>query len=229
MISNKYIRLVLSISIILFLGSVQAASISGQGSWETTLLARDLDGNNLTAEAYYDTEFNITWLADANIYTQLSAYETSGELTWTSATSLTNFYGTDGWRLPITYGEGLVAGYGPVDPASELSHLYYDVLGNASGALTNTGPFSNIQPSIYYSSTLYYTDGNPGIYAYCFVFSIGRQGLCDVGSNQHYAWYVKDDDIGAAVVPTPATFWLLGSGLITLISFAKRNKCRINL
>src|SRR3989344_215147 len=43
-----------------------AASVSGQGTWETTLQGRDLDGNLSTAEAYYDTALNITWLANAN-------------------------------------------------------------------------------------------------------------------------------------------------------------------
>jgi hypothetical protein len=43
-----------------------AAGISGQGTWETTLLPRDLDGNPATLEAYYDTDLNVTWLADAN-------------------------------------------------------------------------------------------------------------------------------------------------------------------
>jgi hypothetical protein len=46
--------------------SLHAASISGQGTWESTLQGRDLDGNLTTFEAYYDTALNITWLADAN-------------------------------------------------------------------------------------------------------------------------------------------------------------------
>jgi len=36
-----------------------AVGVSGQGTWETTLLPRDLDGNPLTIEAYYDTVLNI--------------------------------------------------------------------------------------------------------------------------------------------------------------------------
>ena len=43
----------------------RAAAISGQGTWETTLQPRDLDGNTSTIEAYYDTVLNITWLANA--------------------------------------------------------------------------------------------------------------------------------------------------------------------
>lgn len=34
--------------------------IEGQGTWKTTLQARDLDGNPATIEAYYDTALDIT-------------------------------------------------------------------------------------------------------------------------------------------------------------------------
>jgi len=50
--------------------------VSGQGTWETTLQGRDLDGNNLTAEACYDTALDITWLANADI---------NGEMDWFAA------------------------------------------------------------------------------------------------------------------------------------------------
>src|SRR3989344_2551084 len=66
-----------------------AAPVSGQGTWETTLQGRDLDGNLSTAEAYYDTALNITWLADANyglgsIYDLADGYG-NGAMTWTNA------------------------------------------------------------------------------------------------------------------------------------------------
>lgn len=38
----------------------QAAPIPGQGTWETTLQGRDLDGNFGSFEAYYDTVLDIT-------------------------------------------------------------------------------------------------------------------------------------------------------------------------
>lgn len=47
--------------------STSSTGVSGQGTWETTLQARDLDGNPRTAEAYFDTVLRITWLADANL------------------------------------------------------------------------------------------------------------------------------------------------------------------
>lgn len=46
-------------------GSAAAAGISGQGTWETTLSARNLDGNWANGpEAYYDRQLDITWLAN---------------------------------------------------------------------------------------------------------------------------------------------------------------------
>src|SRR3972149_4947029 len=72
-----------------------AASVSGQGTWQTTLQARDLDGNLSTAEAYYDTSLNITWLANANY--------AGDAMNWASANAWAaslNFNGITGWRLP---------------------------------------------------------------------------------------------------------------------------------
>ncbi len=42
--------------------TAQAAPVPGQGTWETTLQARDLDGNPSTTEAWYDTALNLLWL-----------------------------------------------------------------------------------------------------------------------------------------------------------------------
>lgn len=92
-----------------------AVAVSGQGTWETTLQGRDLDGNMATFEAYYDTVLDITWLADANAGAG-SAYDdksyefseettTDGRMTWSNANdwaTTLNPYGSDitGWRLP---------------------------------------------------------------------------------------------------------------------------------
>jgi hypothetical protein len=40
-----------------------AGPVPGQGTWQTTLHARDLDGNG-TADADYDSSLNVTWLRD---------------------------------------------------------------------------------------------------------------------------------------------------------------------
>lgn len=69
--------------------SVHAVGITGQGTWEVSLQARDLDGNMATIEAYYDTALGITWLADANAAAG-TAFDgggspTDGRMTWSNA------------------------------------------------------------------------------------------------------------------------------------------------
>ena len=46
--------------------SAHSLGIPGQGTWETTLEGRDLDGNPATFEAYYDTVLDITWLPNSH-------------------------------------------------------------------------------------------------------------------------------------------------------------------
>lgn len=84
-------------------GAAQAVAVSGQGTWESTLQGRDLDGNLSTFEAYYDTSLNITWLADTNYAGMSMDWSTAN--TWAAAL---NPYGSGitGWRLPTTIDVG---------------------------------------------------------------------------------------------------------------------------
>jgi len=92
----------------------QAAAVSGQGTWETTLQGRDLDGNLGNGfEAFYDTTQNLTWLADANLAAS-SGVSASGLLsgfspldnspgstvTANSFAYSANVFGIDDWKLP---------------------------------------------------------------------------------------------------------------------------------
>ncbi len=131
-----------------------AATISGQGTWETTLQGRDLDGNLSTIEAYYDTALNITWLANANagagsIYDDAitgGTTTTDGRMSWANANAWVasfNSYGNGitGWRLPTTidvggngctytnWYQGTDCGYN-ITTLSEMSHMFYVTLGN---------------------------------------------------------------------------------------------------
>jgi hypothetical protein len=83
------------------------------GSAHAELQGRNMDANALTFEAYYDTDLDITWLADAN-YGAGSVYDngsstTDGRMDWWDATdwvadlSFTNPLTNqtyDNWRLP---------------------------------------------------------------------------------------------------------------------------------
>jgi hypothetical protein len=66
-----------------------SAPIAGVGTWESTLSARDLDGDGRT-DAFFDSRLNTTWLADANIARTdnqcgVVGIESSGEAKWNTA------------------------------------------------------------------------------------------------------------------------------------------------
>ncbi len=179
--------------------------------------------------AFYDDVAGLTWLADAN-YAQTSSYAgalSDGRMTWQAANdwaaSLT-VDGVSGWRLADTlqpdtscgFQSGSVS-YGYNCTGSEMGNLFYNVLGNVAYSLTNTGPFTNVQ-SFYFSATEQSPNGNG---AWGFDMSNGVQ----IGSykfDDRYAWAVQSGDVSP--VPVPAAVWLLGSGLIGLVGFAKRKK-----
>ncbi len=195
--------------------------------------------------AYYDPEADLTWLADAN-YAQTSGYDIDGRMTWADANTWVaglNVGGVADWRLPdtvdvgndgATYSniyQGVDFGYN-ITTHSELSNMFYNVLGNtafydtsgdATGCttpnycLTNTGPFSNLQSYHYWSATKY--AGSTG-YAWVFIMRTGNQGFYLEGSSL-YGWAVHEGDVGA--VPVPAAVWLFGSGFLGLIGVARRN------
>jgi len=218
----------------------QAVPVSGQGTWETTLQGRDLDGNAATYEAYYDTTLDITWLADANV---------NGLMQWpvadTWAANL-NVYGVTGWRLPTMVDTGapgcdfaytgtdcgynVQTGSAATTVYSEMASLFYDTLGNLSEfdtsgnspqpgwGLTNTGPFSNLQDSMYWTGLEY----APLLgWAWDFFFIDGNQGADDM-TTMNYTMAVLDGDVNA--VPLPAAVWLFGSGFIGLICVARRRR-----
>lgn len=236
-----------------------AVSISGQGSWETTLQGRDLDGNLSTAEAYYDTSQHITWLANANYAGTMMGWDYAN--TWAAAL---NINGYTGWRLPIvnpidgtTANDQNISYIGTEDryhnvsapgtryagsTASEMAHMFYNTLGDKSycdpttstvsscngpqpgWGLTNTGPFSNIQSRLGYWSATGYAPNTEN--AWTFHFSNGLQiaGDGDAGkAGSQYAWAVHAGDVGTPTVPVPAAVWLLGSGLVGLMSLSRRH------
>ena len=236
-----------------FSPTAHAAAVSGQGTWESTLLARDFDGDTSTIEGWYDTVLNITWLADANAAVG-SAYDTyspgSGLMNWTDANAWAaslDINGIIGWRLPETvdidspgcstsYTGVTGCGWNVDTSTGEMASMFYDTLGNLAyydtagngnqpgWGLTNTGPFDNLIYDAYWSATPY--GYNPAFTAvFFFDFYDGDQNLTDKSYGK-FAWAVHDGDVGTTtVVPVPAVVWLFASGLFCLVGLG-RQCCR---
>lgn len=219
-----------------------AAAISGQGTWESTLLGRNLDSNPLTYEAYYDTALNITWLADVR-YAENDGY--FGPQSWSTA----NFWATNlnpygsgitGWRLPTVTDTGPAGcdyantgtdcGYNVNTATGEMAHMFYVTLGNlalvntagvfqSGSGLTNTGPFANLDAVGHWSGTSYippYTATS----AWYDDFGSGQQNQSSKSIGRNF-WAVRSGDI--AVIPVPAAAWLFGGGLLGLLGLRRMN------
>jgi len=189
-------------------------------------------------QAYYDTEADLTWLADANaaagsIYETVPAVPGAINLSDSNAfVSNINISGITGWRLPSTMQPDVscvsnngLGSYGTNCIGSELGNLFYNVLGGietnsiSTNHNSNYDLFSNIQTTnFYWSSTVYDADTDQ---AWFFDMDYGSQYHTVQTANQ-FVWAVHDGDIGA--VPIPAAVWLFGSGLIGLVGFARRKR-----
>ena len=172
-------------------------------------------------QAYYDDQLNITWTANANLYT--------GD--WYTAdatvTSLT-INGVSGWRLPNmdVNGDSVI-----VDCTSsaqgdcrdnEYGHLFYYGSGTTfdSGVSSlDPAPFSNVQAAEYWSIDPTTT----AIFSFC-KLSGGRGCMSSGGSygltGPYSAWAVHDGNVGT--VPAPAAVWLFGSALVGLVGIGRR-------
>lgn len=230
------------------LSAVMAAALMGAlGSAAhaaaSTLSARDynLDG---IADAYYDSSTDLLWLADANLihtsgYTDPRSSRiltlVDGRMNWSPATewaTALNLYGVTGWRLPYV-GDTLSCSelYGgrnlctsPVDrSSSELGRLLHNTLGN-DAAITNTGPFRNVQTNNFYwtSGHVSSTPGGSAIWTYYVGTDRYDSGHQSAGTpvapgessvSFGFAWAVHTGDVPAPVPePASATLGLMALG-----------------
>lgn len=224
--------LTLCSSIITTPGYATSEVIIGQGTWETTLLPRDIDGDVTTIEGYYDTALDITWMPSINSTSRGGLLEAKA---WAENLDVA---GVTGWRLPaMTSGDvvlcdnsygGTNCGYN-VDPySSELAHMFHITLGNNSlrdtngnstgpipedGPVINVGPFyvgphSNLVTWFYWADSLKYggCSSSIDVYAVCgwyFDFYGGYQDSHDTRLEFPYWWAVHDGDIANLPPPEP--------------------------
>jgi hypothetical protein len=191
----------------------------------------------------YDDVLDITWLQDAS-YGAGSAYDdgsntTDGFMTWNNAVAWADqleYQGYKDWRLPTTVDGPYVFGYdgtttgGYNITSSEMGYMYYVNLGNLGyiatdgtnpqpgWGLTNTGPFNNLQPNLYWSGTEY--GSSPGDAWVFYLYNGSQSNVYKDGGIYQCAWAVRPGD--SAPVPVPPAVYLLGSGLIGIMGIRRK-------
>ena len=234
---NRCVKGILFIVAVSASSYTHAAPVSGQGTWETTLQARDFDGNTATIEGYYDTVLNITWLANANFayghpYDTLGGGYTDGAMTWNYASAWAanlSINGINGWRLPtsspvdgnptpdyaFSYNGSQDLGYNISAPgtlyagstASEMAHLFYNTLGDKSACDPVTSTASICSPQA--GSGL----GNTGPFSN--VLSGGRywsSSMYDTGQVLVFSFNSGYQDLAVANSPAEGFAWAVHSG-----------------
>ena len=205
----------------------------------------------LGGSAVYDDVLDITWLSNANLAETntfgVSGVNSNGTMDWAIANnwiSAMNLDGTNGylgfsnWRLPSTLipdasctsdqagttSSGNSTGFNC--SGSEMGNLFYSSLGGTPDqSITASGDadlalFSNIQDDNLQATSSYFSSTeDSSTDAWRFRFGTGSQFAVDKDFNL-YGWAVRDGDVAA--VPVPAAVWLFGSGLLGLVSVARR-------
>jgi hypothetical protein len=141
-LTGRFLRCLVGVGLALGLGAAHAAAIMGQGTWETTLKARDSSGNPVdllasNAVFYYDTVLDLTWVRNWNLGAGTSfdddiadpgeSTTTDGRMTWASAIAFAaaaNLNGFTGWMLPGVLDTG-APGCGTYSPSG--ADCYYNV------------------------------------------------------------------------------------------------------
>lgn len=167
--------------------------------------------------AVYDTDIDITWLADAD-YAKTSGYDADGVMSWPDAKAWAaglSIGGITGWRLPAA--DTSCTGYNCNH--SEMGHLYYDELRRD---IASYSFFSNIRYYFEGFDHFYWTgtEFTPDL-GWIFFFDTGHQGAGGDVPHYGFAWAVHDGDVGAGLVPEPEAYAMMSIGLLALFGFRR--------
>lgn len=228
--------------------AAQALAVSGQGTWETTLQARDLDRDGVT-DAFYDTELNVTWLRAV----KGPGITPADAKTWAS-NLVVGGYGD--WRLPfvvdtgapgcdLSFAGGTDCGYNVQTKIgstvySEFAHLFYVTLGNKgactpgrdpcvvlpSYGLSNTALFQNMLSLRYITGTAFPNPGG-GLQESSWNFNtdLGTQTGVNNNNGGFSAMAVRPGDITVtAAIPEPETYAMMLGGLAASALVVRRRK-----
>ena len=170
--------------------------------------------SRLAGKVVYDSDLNITWLANGNLAESntfgIIGFEADGSMSWNNGepqawlTAMNDaFYlGISDWRFPATvHPDSTCSNTQPNYSAgtdcigSEMGHLYYTEFGLAAfesiglGTVVDIGPFKNVRNDTYWSGT----SANGGR-QYTFSFASGGQTNGSTIAD-NYAWPVVDGDV----------------------------------
>jgi hypothetical protein len=193
-------------------------------SADASLLGRLADTPGGTDyQAYYDDVADLTWLDASNV-----AVSMVGAVEWISGLDVA---GVTGWRLPENFARVDAScsntdtnndlnhysdGYGCT--GSEMGNLFYNVLGNTAGSLSNNGPFTFAIPTNNGYGNGFWTSTKYGFWStyysnYTFDMNTGETSYSSTADSLA-AWALKSGDVNAVPVPMPAAIWLFASGFV---------------
>jgi len=198
--------------------------------------------SRLGGQAVYDTDRNITWLANANLAASntfgVTGIAVNGTMTWAKANewiaamNSANYLGVNDWRLPAvidTGTPGCSSGYTGTDcgynvdlSTSEMAHLYYSTLGNVGYYNTSGSPTGCPGgPNYCLTSTGPFSNLQPDYYWSGTVYAPAPGSFAwyfyfgdgsQLTNYQHFAFRAWAVRPGD-IVPVPAAVWLFGSAM----------------
>ncbi len=185
---------------------------------QAALQPRDLDSAAAGFEAVYDSDRNITWLADPHA---------SGMLSWTESAAFAGGLSVGahtGWRL--ARGSELVNLWQDWQTASIAefgADFFFDETKSADAGMGST------LFTAFPMGEVWDLDADAD---YAFVWVFDRlwtdQGPTDKDSYRAYGWAVHDGDLAPSAVPEPTTYALMLAGLLAvgLAAHRKSKPCR---